>query len=104
MIFIPLYLGIRIAVERVDSNPDLLYISTLTPGRIIRGKFFCGAYMAVLVLQRLPALHGIHEPVARRGSANGVLHPVLPVPRCLCGEHAGNFSGVPAHEAGPSKS
>ncbi|MEI9864628.1 MAG: hypothetical protein WDN00_08760 [Limisphaerales bacterium] len=48
VIFIPLYLGIRIAVERMDSNPDLLYISTLTPGSIIRGKFFCGAYMAVL--------------------------------------------------------
>ena len=48
VVFIPLYLGIRVAVERIDSNPDLLYISTLTPGRIIRGKFFCGAYMAML--------------------------------------------------------
>jgi hypothetical protein len=48
VIFIPLYLGVRVAMERLDSNPDLLYISTLTPGRIIRGKFFCGAYMAML--------------------------------------------------------
>lgn len=48
MIFIPLYLGIRLAAERVASNTDLLYISTLTPGRIIRGKFLCGMYMAVL--------------------------------------------------------
>jgi hypothetical protein len=48
VIFIPLHLGIRVALERLDSNPDLLYISTLTPGRIIRGKFFCGAYMAML--------------------------------------------------------
>jgi hypothetical protein len=48
VIFIPLYLGVRVAMERVDSDPGLLYISTLTPGRIIRGKFFCGAYMAML--------------------------------------------------------
>src|SRR5260221_5956296 len=48
VVFIPLYLGIRVAVERADSNPDLLYISTITPGRIIRGKFLCGAYMTML--------------------------------------------------------
>ncbi|MEY2466613.1 MAG: hypothetical protein QOD03_1134, partial [Verrucomicrobiota bacterium] len=48
LIFIPLYVGIRLAAERQESNLDLLYISTLTPERIIRGKFLCGAYMAVL--------------------------------------------------------
>jgi hypothetical protein len=46
--FIPLYVGIRVAVERQESNLDLLYITTLTPARIIRGKFFCGAYMTLL--------------------------------------------------------
>jgi len=46
--FIPLYLGVRLALERQENNLDLLYITTLTPGRVIRGKFFCGAYMAVL--------------------------------------------------------
>ena len=46
--FIPLYVGVRIAAERQENNPDLLYVSTLSPGRIIRGKFFCGAYMALL--------------------------------------------------------
>ena len=46
--FIPIYVGIRLAAERQESNVDLLYISTLSPGRIIRGKFFCGAYMTVL--------------------------------------------------------
>lgn len=46
--FIPLYVGIRIAAERQENNPDLFYVSTLSPGRIIRGKFFCGAYMALL--------------------------------------------------------
>jgi len=48
ILFIPLYIGIRLAAERQESNPDLLYVSTLTPGQIIRGKFLCGAYITVL--------------------------------------------------------
>jgi len=48
VVFIPLYIGVRVAAERQESNIDLLYVSTLTPGRIIRGKFFCGAYVAIL--------------------------------------------------------
>jgi hypothetical protein len=46
--FIPLYLGIRVAAERQENNPDLFYVSILPPWRIILGKFLCGAYMAVL--------------------------------------------------------
>src|ERR1039457_4492823 len=46
--FIPLYVGFRVAAERQENNPDLLYVSTLSPARIIRGKFLCGAYMALL--------------------------------------------------------
>jgi hypothetical protein len=46
--FIPLYVGVRLAGERQEANLDLLYVTTLTPQRIIRGKFLCGAYMAVL--------------------------------------------------------
>jgi hypothetical protein len=48
LLFIPLYVGVRLSVERQESNLDLLYITTLTPEQIIRGKFLCGAYMAVL--------------------------------------------------------
>jgi hypothetical protein len=48
VIFIPLYIGIRVASERQENNIDLLYVTTLSPGRIIRGKFFCGVYVAVL--------------------------------------------------------
>ncbi len=48
VMFIPLYVGVRLAAERQESNLDLLYVTTLTPARIIRGKFLCGAYMAVL--------------------------------------------------------
>ncbi|MCW5554633.1 MAG: hypothetical protein KIS67_21040 [Verrucomicrobiae bacterium] len=46
--FIPLYVGVRLAAERQESNLDLLYTSTLTPGRIIRGKLFCGVYVTLL--------------------------------------------------------
>jgi len=46
--FIPLYVGVRVAAERQENNPDLLYATTLSPARIIRGKFLCGAYMALL--------------------------------------------------------
>ena len=48
VIFIPLYMGVRVAAERQENNPDLFYVSTLSPARIILGKFLCGAYMAVL--------------------------------------------------------
>src|SRR5271154_5963024 len=29
--FIPLYVGVRVAAERQENNPDLFYVSTLTP-------------------------------------------------------------------------
>ena len=48
LLFIPLYIGVRVAAERQESDLDLLYISTLSPAKIIRGKFFCGAYVAIL--------------------------------------------------------
>ena len=48
VIFIPLYVGVRLATERQETNLDLLYITTLTPQRIVRGKFLCGAYLALL--------------------------------------------------------
>lgn len=48
LIFIPLYTGARLALERQEVNLDLLYITTLSPGRIIRGKLFCGIYLVLL--------------------------------------------------------
>ncbi|HWC60872.1 MAG TPA: hypothetical protein VHC44_14345, partial [Verrucomicrobiae bacterium] len=48
LLFIPVYIGVRVAAERQENDLDLLYISTLKPARIIRGKFFCGAYVAIL--------------------------------------------------------
>ncbi len=46
--FIPLYTGVRVAAERQENNPDLLYVSTLSPIRIILGKFLCSAYLVLL--------------------------------------------------------
>lgn len=46
--FIPLYTGVRVAAERQENNPDLLYVSTLSPTRIIMGKFLCSAYLVLL--------------------------------------------------------
>ena len=46
--FIPLYTGVRVAAERQENNPDLLYVTTLSPVRIILGKFLCSAYLVLL--------------------------------------------------------
>jgi len=46
--FIPLYTAVRVAAERQENNPDLLYVTTLSPFRIIFGKFLCSAYITLL--------------------------------------------------------
>lgn len=48
VLFIPLYVGVRVAAERQENNHDLLYVTTLSPTRIILGKFLCSAYIALL--------------------------------------------------------
>ncbi len=40
--FIPSYVGVRMAMERTSINAELMYITTLTPERIIRGKLISG--------------------------------------------------------------
>ena len=47
-VFIPVYVGGRITAERLEGNMDMLYITTLSPARIIRGKLLCGIYLLVL--------------------------------------------------------
>ena len=46
--FIPIYVGIRTMLERTSINADLLYITIMTPTRIIRGKFISGVYLVLL--------------------------------------------------------
>src|ERR1035438_7281033 len=48
VLFIPLFTGVRVASERQENNHDLLYVTTLSPARIIFGKFLCSAYIALL--------------------------------------------------------
>jgi len=47
-VFIPLYIGGRLTAERLEGNVDMLYITTLSAARIIRGKLLCGIYLTVL--------------------------------------------------------
>jgi len=47
-VFIPLYLGVRGMLERASINADLLYITTMTPGAIMRGKLISGIYLILL--------------------------------------------------------
>lgn len=47
--FVPLYSGVRLALERNDANVDLLFISTITPGSIVRGKFLAAMALTLLI-------------------------------------------------------
>ena len=49
ILFIPSYAAIRLAMERWDSNLDLMYISTIKPAAIIRGKLFATLAIALLL-------------------------------------------------------
>ncbi|MBN1675727.1 MAG: hypothetical protein JXR37_32085 [Kiritimatiellae bacterium] len=49
MLFVPAYVGTRFAVERSALHTDLLFVTTLTPGAIIRGKLYSGLIMALVI-------------------------------------------------------
>jgi hypothetical protein len=49
LLFIPVYASSRIAMERSDSNTDLLFATTLKPGAIIRGKFISAMILCILI-------------------------------------------------------
>ena len=49
VVLIPTFVGVRMAVERSGENLDLLYVTPLTSGAIIRGKAFSAMVLAVLV-------------------------------------------------------
>jgi len=46
---LPIYTGTRLAAERGGVNADLLFITTLSPGRIVRGKMLAAAMLTVMV-------------------------------------------------------
>jgi len=49
ILFVPFYTGIRLAIEHSDTNLDLLFTTTLSPGEIIRGKLLNGIVMLVIL-------------------------------------------------------
>jgi len=48
LVFIPLYVGIRFAVERASAAGELMFATALPVWRIIRGKFLSAAYIQLL--------------------------------------------------------
>lgn len=57
VMFVPLYAGIRIALERSDDHLDLQFVTRLTPAMIVRGKWFCSlALVALMTSAALPFL------------------------------------------------
>ena len=49
LLLIPGYTGIRMMNECTDENADLMFITTLKPGAIIRGKFVSAVILAILI-------------------------------------------------------
>jgi hypothetical protein len=49
MLFMPAYTGLRLAAERGESGLDLQFVTTLTPGAILRGKFQAGMIVTLLL-------------------------------------------------------
>jgi hypothetical protein len=49
MLFVPLYTGLRLVFERRGTQADLLFITTLSPGAIVRGKMFSAVMLTLLI-------------------------------------------------------
>ena len=47
--FVPAYAGIRLSLERNDANIDLFFVTTITPGAIIRGKYLAAMALTLLI-------------------------------------------------------
>jgi hypothetical protein len=42
MLFVPIYVGVRLAAERATTTSDLLYVTTIRPSSIVWGKLLAG--------------------------------------------------------------
>ncbi len=49
LVFLPAYAGVRFAAEHTDSDPDLMFITTIRPRSIIWGKALATGLLAVLI-------------------------------------------------------
>ena len=81
MVFIPLYTGVRVGAERQDNNPDLLYVSTLSPARIIAGKFLCSCYIVLLFFSACMPFMAFTNLLRGVRPADRLFPPAVPVPR-----------------------
>ncbi|MBB6428836.1 hypothetical protein [Algisphaera agarilytica] len=48
MLFVPLYVGIRLAAERSTATSDLIYVTTIRPSSIVWGKLLAGMIVTAL--------------------------------------------------------
>ena len=49
ILFVPMYAGVRLAWERSETQMDLMYTTTISPGAIVRGKLFGAAVVTALI-------------------------------------------------------
>lgn len=49
LVLIPVYVGVRMSMERRPDEVDLMYATTLKPGAFIRGKLTCGLMLTILI-------------------------------------------------------
>ncbi len=49
LLFVPLYVGGRLAVERSSTTSDLLFVSTIRPSSIVWGKLLAGMVVTALI-------------------------------------------------------
>jgi hypothetical protein len=49
LVFVPLYTGVRLAVERAPEQVDLMFSTSITPGALVRGKMWSAAALTLLI-------------------------------------------------------
>lgn len=101
--FVPAYTCVRLALERNGSNLDLLFVTTITPGAIVRGKYFSSLALAALIFSAcMPfmtvtyLLRGIDLPTIFFLLFYGFL---VCAGGCALGVFAGAMSGTPLFRA-----
>ena len=65
--FVPLYTAVRLSLERNDAGMDLLYVTTIRPGAVIRGKYLAAMALTLLICSAcLPFLVFTYFSAGRR--------------------------------------
>jgi hypothetical protein len=88
--FVPLYAGVRLSLERNDTNIDLFFITTVSPGAIVRGKYFTAMALTLLIFSACMPL--LAFTYLLRGIDLPTIFFVLAVAFLVCA--AGNALGV----------